>query len=51
MISLRTEWFGEVETGYPPRSLKFGIPATVIKGGDGSAATSADWAETLIFEM
>ena len=38
--SLRTEWLVWLEMGYPPRSLKLGIPATSINGGDGSTLWS-----------
>ena len=50
MISLLTECFPEDDTGYPPKSRKFGIPATVINGGDGGAPTSAVCEDILIMQ-
>jgi hypothetical protein len=51
MISLRTEWRAELETGYPPRSRKLGIPATTTKGGSVGADPPADWTGTLILGL
>ena len=34
MTSLLIEWLEGEATGYPPRSRKFGMPATVMKGGE-----------------
>lgn len=36
MTPRRMEWDGDEEIGYPPRSLKLGMPVTAMKGGEGS---------------
>jgi len=35
MTSLLIEWLEGEATGYPPRSRKLGMPATVMNGGEG----------------
>lgn len=55
MTSLLIEWLEGEATGYPPRSRKLGMPATVMKGGEGriegsGAGLGADILRSLIVD-
>ena len=56
MTSLLIEWLEGEATGYPPRSRKFGMPATVMKGGEGrvegsGAGFGADILRSLMIDV